>query len=151
MTYEFGRFVLDPRRFELRADGATVAAEPQVLSMLLLLIDHRDRLVTKDELIEAIWNSRAISDSAISSRLKTARQLIGDDGRSQRLIRTVHGKGFRFVGEVHQSTEFVVPGVRRRSDRKCGCCEPAAVDRSAAVQHRPDGRKICDHRRRTSP
>jgi DNA-binding winged helix-turn-helix (wHTH) protein len=94
---------LDLRKFELRKDELLVPAEPQVLSLLFLLVENRDRLVSKDELVAAIWDGRAVSDSAISSRIKTARKLLGDDGEAQRLIRTVHGKGFRFVGQV--STE----------------------------------------------
>ena len=100
MRYRVGEYVLDLRKFELRKNGNLLSAEPQVLSLLFLLVENRDRLVTKDELVATIWGGRAISDSAISSRIKSARQLIGDDGEAQRLIRTVHGKGFRFVGEV---------------------------------------------------
>lgn len=100
MRYRVGEHVLDLRKFELRQGDRVVPAEPQVLSLLFLLVENRDRLVTKDELVDKIWDGRAVSDSAISSRIKSARQLLGDDGEAQRLIRTVHGKGFRFVGEV---------------------------------------------------
>lgn len=100
MHYRIGQFVLDQRKFELREDDRLVPAEPQVLDLLFLLIENRDRLVTKDEILTKIWDGRAISDSAISSRIKTARHLLGDDGDAQRLIRTVYGKGFRFVGDV---------------------------------------------------
>jgi TolB-like protein len=100
MRYRVGEHVLDLRKFELRKNDHVLSAEPQVLSLLFLLVENRDRLVSKDELVATIWGGRAISDSAISSRIKSARQLLGDDGEAQRLIRTVHGKGFRFVGEV---------------------------------------------------
>jgi TolB-like protein len=100
MQYRVGEHVLDLRKFELRKNDCVLPAEPQVLSLLFLLVENRDRLVSKDELVATIWGGRAISDSAISSRIKSARQLLGDDGEAQRLIRTVHGKGFRFVGEV---------------------------------------------------
>jgi TolB-like protein len=100
MQYRVGEHVLDLRKFELRKNDCLLPAEPQVLSLLFLLVENRDRLVSKDELVATIWNGRAVSDSAISSRIKSARQLLGDDGEAQRLIRTVHGKGFRFVGEV---------------------------------------------------
>ena len=100
MRYRLGEHVLDARKFELRTNDRSVSIEPQVLSLLLHLVENRDRLVSKDELVAAIWGGRAISDAAISSRIKSARQLIGDDGAAQRLIRTVHGRGFRFVGEV---------------------------------------------------
>ena len=100
MRYRVGEHVLDLRKFELRKNDCLLPAEPQVLSLLFLLVENRDRLVSKDELVATIWGGRAVSDSAISSRIKSARQLLGDDGEAQRLIRTVHGKGFRFVGEV---------------------------------------------------
>ena len=99
-SYRFEQFELDAARFELRRDGAAVPVEPQVLALLLLLVGNRERLVTLDEIIEVVWNGRIVSDSAVSSRIKSARRALDDDGRQQRLIRTVHGKGFRFVGAV---------------------------------------------------
>jgi len=100
MRYQVDDFVVDVRRFELRQSDRLLSVEPQVLSLLILLIENRDRLVSKDELVATVWNGRAVSDSAISSRIKSARQLLGDDGDAQRLIRTIHGRGFRFVGDV---------------------------------------------------
>lgn len=100
MRYRFGDFELDSDRFELRRDGQSLPAEPQVLSLLLMLAEAGDRLVTKDELVERIWNGRIVSDAAITSRLKSARQLIGDDGDRQSMIRTVRGKGVRFLPTV---------------------------------------------------
>jgi TolB-like protein len=105
MRYRVGQHVLDLRKFELRQNDRLVSAEPQVLSLLFHLVENRDRLVSKDELVATIWGGRAISDSAISSRIKSARQLLGDDGEAQRLIRTIHGKGFRFVGEATADAE----------------------------------------------
>ena len=105
MRYRVGEHVLDLRKFELRKDDRLVSAEPQVLSLLFLLVENRDRLVSKDELVDTIWGGRAVSDSAISSRIKSARQLLDDDGEAQRLIRTIHGKGFRFVGDVSAEGE----------------------------------------------
>ncbi len=100
MSYRFGEFELDPDRFELRRGGAALAAEPQVLSLLMLLAEAGDRLVTKDEIVEQVWGGRAVSDAAVTSRLKSARQLLGDDGERQAMIRTVRGKGVRFLPEV---------------------------------------------------
>lgn len=98
--YRFGPFELDPGRFELRKLGTAVRVEPQVLSLLILLASNADRLVSKDEIIEKVWGGRFIADSTLASRIKAARKAIGDDGEQQRFIRTVHGKGFRFNGEV---------------------------------------------------
>lgn len=100
MRYRLGDLELDTERFELRADGAAVAVEPQVLAVLQLLVEQRDRLVTKDMLIERVWGGRIVSEAAIASRIKSARAALGDDGTAQRMIRTVHGRGFRYVGEV---------------------------------------------------
>jgi TolB-like protein/DNA-binding winged helix-turn-helix (wHTH) protein len=100
MIYRFGGFELDVQRVELRMDGAACPVEPQVFALLALLIENRDRLVSKDEIIEKVWDGRVVSDAAVSSRVKSARQAIGDDGKNQRLIRTVQRRGFRFVGEV---------------------------------------------------
>ena len=102
ISYRFGSFKLDAQRFELRQGGLPVAAEPQVISVLLFLIENRHRLVTKDEIVDAVWKGRIVSDAAISSRIKSARRAIGDDGSDQRFIRTVHGRGFRFIAEVNQ-------------------------------------------------
>jgi TolB-like protein/DNA-binding winged helix-turn-helix (wHTH) protein/Tfp pilus assembly protein PilF len=100
MIYRFGGFELDLARVELRMDGAACPVEPQVFALLALLVENRDRLVSKDEIIEKVWDGRIVSDSAVASRVKSARKAIGDDGKNQRLIRTVQRRGFRFVGDV---------------------------------------------------
>ncbi len=100
MIHGFQDFELDTERVELRKSGVAVAVEPQVFALLRFLIEHRDRMVTKDELVAAVWNGRIVSDSAIASRVKSARQAICDDGRTQAVIRTVHGLGFSFVADV---------------------------------------------------
>jgi DNA-binding winged helix-turn-helix (wHTH) protein/TolB-like protein len=102
MIYRFGAFELDLATRELRAEGKPRSVEPQVFDLLVLLVGNRERLVTREELIEKVWDGRVVSEAALSSRVKSARQAIGDDGAAQRLIRTVHGRGFRFVGEVAQ-------------------------------------------------
>ncbi|MBX7493492.1 winged helix-turn-helix domain-containing protein [Qipengyuania sp. 1NDW9] len=101
---KFAGFELDPHRFELRSEGERVHVEPQVLSLILLLAANRDRMVTKDEIIEAVWDGRIVSESAISARIKAARKVLGDDGKAQRVIRTIHGRGFRFVADVCTGT-----------------------------------------------
>ncbi len=100
MIHGFQDFELDTERFELRKSGVAVAVEPQVFALLRLLIENRDRMVTKDEIVAAVWTGRIVSDSAIASRVKSARQAIGDDGRTQAIIRTVHGLGFSFIAGV---------------------------------------------------
>ena len=101
MLYRFGDFELDLDRIELRTQaGEQVPLEPQVFALLALLIDARDRLVTKQEIFEKIWDGRIVTDAALASRVKSARHALGDDGTAQRFIRTVHGRGFRFVADV---------------------------------------------------
>jgi TolB-like protein len=100
MILRFEPFELDPARFELRRDGEALPIEPQVLSLLLLLASNPDRLVSKDEMIEKIWDGRIVSEAAVAARIKSARRIIGDDGKQQRFIRTIHGRGFRFVGTL---------------------------------------------------
>jgi TolB-like protein len=108
MTYLFGPFELDTDRIELRANGLVVPIEPQVFQLLQLLIESHHRMVSKDEIIEKVWHGRSVSDSAISSRIKSARQALGDDGRLQSLIHTVHGQGFSFIGDVSTRNLIIV-------------------------------------------
>ncbi len=100
MTWTFGQFQLDPERFELTRGDRRVRLEPQVLSLLIYLVQNRDRMVTKDEIVAAVWQGQAVSDASISSRIRSARQAVDDDGARQAAIRTVHGRGFRFIAEV---------------------------------------------------
>lgn len=100
MLYRFHHFELDTAKAELRRDGATRPVEPQVFALLTLLVENRERLVSRDELLDKVWDGRVVSDAALASRIKSARQVLGDDGRSQRFIRTIHGQGLRFVAEV---------------------------------------------------
>jgi pimeloyl-ACP methyl ester carboxylesterase/DNA-binding winged helix-turn-helix (wHTH) protein len=91
---------LDLAAHEIRRGGQPCAVEPQVFDLLAYLASNPTRLITKDELIAKVWDGRIVSDAALSSRIKSARRAIGDDGEQQRLIRTVHGRGFRFVAEI---------------------------------------------------
>ncbi|MBF9029015.1 transcriptional regulator [Rhodobacterales bacterium HKCCE3408] len=100
MRYEFADFTLDTALGQLSNAGEDVPVEPRAFALLCHLVANRDRLVTKDELVEVIWDGRIVTDAAISTLIKTLRRSVGDDGKSQRLIRTVHGRGFRFVGDL---------------------------------------------------
>ncbi|MEM9041640.1 MAG: winged helix-turn-helix domain-containing protein [Actinomycetota bacterium] len=102
VSFRFGEFVLDPAARELRGADGAIGVERQVFEVLAYLLEHRDRVVPKSELLDTIWGDRFVSESALSSRIKTARQAIGDDGDQQRLIRTARGVGFRFVGPVEE-------------------------------------------------
>jgi len=97
MIYTFGHFELDLAAVELRSGGQAVSLEPQVFALLVLLVENRERLVSKDEIVEKVWDGRVVTDAAVASRVKSARQALGDDGKAQQLIRTIHGQGYRFV------------------------------------------------------
>jgi len=131
MIYRFGDCELDTTTFELRCGRAARDVQPQVLELLRYLIENRDRMVTKDELFENVWSGRIVSESALSSRIKAARQAIGDDGNAQRLIRTVHGRGFRFVGKLDQSETVAADGgIDTENDAAAGAKpEPGTVER----------------------
>ena len=100
MRYLFEEYAFDTDRRELHRGADVVSVAPQVFDLLDYLIRNRERVVSKDDLINAIWNGRSVSDAALTTRLNVARKAIGDTGEEQRLIKTLPRKGFRFVGQV---------------------------------------------------
>ena len=100
MIYKFGPFALDLATVELRHGDNVCNLEPQVFALLALLVENRERLVSKEEIIDKVWDGRVVSDAAVASRIKSARQALGDDGKAQRFIRTIHGRGYRFVADA---------------------------------------------------
>jgi pimeloyl-ACP methyl ester carboxylesterase/DNA-binding winged helix-turn-helix (wHTH) protein len=113
VLYLFEQFALDDERRELRGDGI-VSVEPQVFDLLVYLIKNRNRVVSKDDLIASVWDGRIVSDSTLDSRVNAARKALNDDGKQQRLIRTMARKGIRFVGDVIlQSTDASTPERRK--------------------------------------
>jgi TolB-like protein len=117
LRYSFEDFTLDIERRELWRGAHIVPTTPQVFDLLDYLIQHRDRVVSKDDLINAVWNGRIVSDAALTTRLNAARTAIGDDGENQRLIKTLPRKGIRFVGAVSEGQR------------------PATTSASSAPQH----------------
>jgi TolB-like protein len=102
----FGEHVLDPDRRELTRGSEAIAVGPQVFDVLVHLVRNRERVVTKDDLIDVIWGGRIVSESTLTSHINAVRKAIGDSGEEQRLVRTIARKGYRFVGEVRQSDAF---------------------------------------------
>ena len=96
---------LDLDRIVLRRGGEEIRIEPQVFDVLAYLVEHRGAVVRKEELLDAIWGDRFVSESALTTRIKAARQAVGDDGSQQLIIRTVHGKGYEFVAIVEEVEE----------------------------------------------
>ena len=107
MLYRFEDFVLDTARRELSRGETRLSVAPQVFDLIEHLIRNRSRVVAKDDLLSTIWGGRAVSDAALSTRINAARTVIGDEGNTQRLIRTLPRKGFRFVGEVKEDTTLL--------------------------------------------
>ena len=109
MTLSFGDYEIDVERRELRRAKTPVHVEPQVFDLLVYLVQNRDRVVSKDDLIAAVWGGRSVSDSTLTSRINAARNAVGDSGAEKKLIRTIARKGLRFVGEVRMQPTGAEP------------------------------------------
>jgi DNA-binding winged helix-turn-helix (wHTH) protein len=125
VLFLFENYALDTDRRELRHGAGAVPVEPQVFDLLAHLIKNRDRVVSKEDLIGAIWGGRIISDSALTTRINAARCAIGDSGAEQRLIKTLARKGVRFVGAVREEAEPAT-------------VTTAATDHAAAQKAKPE-------------
>lgn len=96
----FDRYEIDPARFRLVRDGEEIRIEPRAFDLLRVLLEQRDRVVTKAQLLDQVWGTQYVSDAALTTALRSVRRAIGDTGAQQRLIRTVHGRGYQFVAPV---------------------------------------------------
>src|SRR5262247_455735 len=102
MLLTFGPFELDDRRFELRRAGEPVAVQPKVLDFIMYLAKTRDRLVSKEEIFAAVWDGVVVTEASLSKAVSEARRVLHDSASDPRIIRTVHGKGFRFVVDARE-------------------------------------------------
>src|SRR5258707_13471498 len=116
VKFGFDNYALDTRLRELRREGELVAMQPQVFDMLVHLLKHRDHVVSRDDLIELVWGGRIVSDSTLDSRINAARNAIGDNGKEQKLIRTIPRKGLRFVGAVSGQPDSDQPAAASPDD-----------------------------------
>src|ERR1700687_3738591 len=98
-TYILEDFEVDRTLFELRRRGARVPIEPKVFDLLCYFIAHRERVISKDELFAQLWPGEFVADSALTYCIHAARKALGDDGKRQRFIQTVHSRGYRFLGD----------------------------------------------------
>jgi len=119
LRFVFGNHVLDVARRELRRESELVRLDPQVFDLLIYLIENRDRVVSKNDILAAVWDGRIVSESALATRIYAARAAIGDTGKAQNLIRTASRKGFRFIGDVR-----VEPSEDQTTLPKDGIAEP---------------------------
>ena len=113
MRYVFGEYILDTRRCELHRAGTPVRLRPKVFQVLAYLLDHRDRMVSKQELCAAVWPHQYISDSTFDSCMTEVRRAVGDSGRMQRVIHTRHGYGYRFVAPVEVDSRHCLQTTHR--------------------------------------
>jgi DNA-binding winged helix-turn-helix (wHTH) protein/pimeloyl-ACP methyl ester carboxylesterase len=109
VQFVFGNHVLDIDRRELRRGSKLIALEPQVFDLLVYLLKNRERVVSKDDLIEGVWGGRIVSDSTLTSRINAVRKAVGDSGEHQHLVRTIARKGLRFVGAVSEQAQPISP------------------------------------------
>jgi TolB-like protein/DNA-binding winged helix-turn-helix (wHTH) protein/Flp pilus assembly protein TadD len=139
MQYRFAEFEIDLGQQELRRSGKSVHIEPQVFDLIVHLVRNHDRIVSKDELIETIWNGRVISEAALSSRINGARRALGDNGTDQVFIRTLHKRGFRFVGDVQAVSAVEADAARLVPDDAVAPPDgPVSVSVSAEVSRLDD-------------
>lgn len=136
VIYRFGPFSLAPDRGSLCRDGQLLAVEPQVWDLLHLFVSNPDRLIGREEIVAHVWGGRAISDAAIDSRVSSLRRLLGDDGRRQDSVKTVHGRGFRFIMPVRIDG---APALSRLGNAPSVAVLPLAVPDGA-----PDLRRFAD-------
>ena len=133
LRYLFADCALDSDRRELRrGEGSLVGVEPQVFDLLVYLICNRERLVSRDDLIASIWQGRIVSESALNAHIHAARSAIGDNGKEQRLIKTLARKGVRFVGNIHEDLGPLETAAGTAQPRSQASGQ--ALDRGAAVR-----------------
>ena len=135
MRYLFEDYAFDPDRRELCRGAEVVPIAPQVFDLLDYLIRNRERVVSKNDLINAVWNGRSVSDAALTTRLNVARTTIGDSGEEQRLIKTLPRKGFRFVGQVREAREAAGPNPGEAPESAPSASRQALHRRTAVREH----------------
>ena len=131
MRYSFGDVLLDTDRYLLERGGEPVHVQPQVFDVLTHLLLNRERVVAKTELLDAVWGDRFVSESTLTSRIKAARRAVGDDGELQRVIQTVHGRGYRWVADVEVDGAVAAAAAKpasidppvRRLEQRIGFCQ----------------------------
>ena len=133
VRFLFENYCLDADRRELACGSELIAIGPKVFDLLLYLVQNRDQVVTRDELLQAVWHGRLVSESTLTSHVNAVRKAIGDTGKQQRLIRTVARKGLRFVGQVR---EELPPG------RTAVAAPDIVAEQSGSVLALPDSPSI---------
>jgi len=138
VKYRFSDFEVDLSQQELRREGTPVHIEPQVFDLIVHLVRNHERVVSKDELIDIVWNGRIISEAAFSSRINGARRVLGDNGTDQLFIRTLHRRGFRFVAQVQAIGGSDAEAIRLAPDQRATIDVPKQALLSTDVSHLDD-------------
>ena len=105
LIYQFNQCSLDIKQYRLSREGNPVAVEPLVFDLLVYLLENRERVVSRDELLNELWQGKVVTDAALAARLKDARKAVGDSGSKQAVIKTLHGRGYQFVAELDNTDE----------------------------------------------
>ena len=133
MKYQIAEFLIDTARYRISSGNAAIPVEPKVFDLLVYLIRHRDRVLSRDELFQEVWDGREVSDATLSNHVKSARKILGDSGELQKTILTIRGRGYQFIAPVREIAE---DAAESRSRQGAG---PAARKGSVAASpvHRP--------------
>jgi len=139
MAYEFANCLIDPDKHLFVCDGQPVHLEPQVFDLLFILADRKGLLVSKEDLVETVWQGLSVSDATISARINAARKAVGDTGRAQAIIKTVHGRGFQLNVEVKAASAPAQTPDLARSDTQNIKFAPSAHGAKIAFSRSGDG------------
>lgn len=104
MIYRFNQIELDTEKFTVTSNGELQPIEPRVFNLITFLVDNKDKIVSRDELLKHVWQERLVSDTSINNTIKSARQALGDDGKKQQVIKTIHSRGYQFIAELETQT-----------------------------------------------
>ena len=143
MRYTFGDYTLDRQRYELRRAGIPLQLQPKVFDLLAYLMRHSDRVVTRQELFDTLWPEQFVSEDALERIVVLARRAVGDSGRTQRLIKTIHGRGYHCVAPVEEHpsappSEALLTAPPRAHEAAVSPAVPHPVDAAAAIGIRVD-------------
>ncbi len=107
MIYKFNTIEIDTKNYQLLDKGKEIAVEPQVFNLIVLLIENKQNVVSRDEILDKLWQGRVVSDTSINNHIKSARKVLGDDGRKQQVIKTIHSRGYQFIAEIKTDSASV--------------------------------------------
>ena len=107
MIYKFNNLEIDSKNYRLLKDGNEIAVEPQVFNLIVLLLENKQNVVSRDEILDKLWQGRVVSDTSINNHIKSARKVLGDDGIKQAVIKTIHSRGYQFIAEIKEDFEII--------------------------------------------